>query len=123
MPKLCPKSLIPSISVAGSSFLPFLRKSALTHCNRLRKCLENYSKIGIFYGSGSQKRPYLRKWRFLDNFALHPTWGFRIQNGQKVTEMNGSVAEVTPPHPLAVTSATALEARSGSVTTKIRAAL
>lgn len=122
MPKLYPKSSIPSISVAGSSFLPFSPKTGLTNCNCLRKCLENYSKLRIFYGSGSQKRPYLRKWRFLDNFAMHPTWGFRIQNGQKPTEMDGSVAEVTPPHPLAVTSATALEARSGSVTTKIRAA-
>ena len=114
MPKLYPERAIPSISVAGSSFLPFLAKSVLTYCNCLRKCFENYSKLGIFYGSGSQKRRYLRKWRFLGVFAMHPTWGFRIQSDPNLTEMDGSVAEVTPPHPLADTSASALEARSGS---------
>lgn len=114
MPKLYPERAIPSISVNGSSFLPFLPKSVLTHCNRLRKCLENYSKLGIFYGSGSQKRRYLRKWRFLDVFAMHPTWAFCVHLDPNLTEMDGIVAEVTPPDPLADTSASALEARCGS---------
>ena len=123
MDKLCPKSSIPSISAAGSRFLAILPKTGLSPCNYSRKCLENYSHVDCFHGSHPRKPAetccVLRKWRILPKSSPHPTWAFCIQNDLNLAEMAGSAAEVTPPHPLAVTSATALEARSGSVTTAI----
>lgn len=126
MLKVYPKSSIPFTSAAGSKFLPVLAKTQLSVCKHSRKCLKNYSHVDSFTGSHIRKPAEtcrgIRKWSFFDENSTHPSWAFCIQNGLNLAEMDGSVAEVTPPHPLAVTSATALKARSGGVTTKSRAA-
>ena len=126
MLKVYPESSIPVTSATGSKFLPILAKTQLSACKHSRKCLKNYSHVDSFTGSHLRKPAEtcrgLRKWSFFGENLPHPSWAICIQNGLNRAEMDGSVAEVTPPHPLAVTSATALMARSGGVTTKSRAA-
>lgn len=121
MPKLYPKSSIPPFPPGGSRFSAILAKTGLSACKHWRKCLKNDSHVDIFGGSPLLKPAETcrgwRKWRFLGNSSVCPTWVFCIHLDPFLAEVGGSVAEVTPPHPLAVTSATALEARSGSVTT------